>query len=56
MTVRGMEEASRKSEKARLKMQMFLAVLISFLQTTADITIKFPRTDKDFDTDIPRLY
>ena len=47
ITVRGIEEASRKSEKARLKMKMFRAVLISFFQTTADITIKLPTTAID---------
>ena len=45
-TVKGMEVASRKSDKARLKMKMFLAVLISFLLNTADITNMFPLTRK----------
>ena len=45
-TVKGMEVASKKSDKARLKMKMFLAVLISFLLNTAHITSKFPNTKK----------
>jgi hypothetical protein len=40
-----MEVASRKSDKARLKMKMLLAVLISFLLSTADMTNKFPNTE-----------
>ena len=49
-----MEVASRKSDKARLKMKMFLAVLISFLLSTADITSKFPKTEiTGFSVQIP---
>ena len=43
-TVKGMEVASKKSDKAKLNMKMFLAVLISFLLRTAHITSKFPNT------------
>ena len=46
-TVKGMEVASKKSDKARLKMKMFLAVLITFLLRTAHITSKFPNTEND---------
>ena len=44
MTVKGMEVASKKSDMARLKMKTFLAVLISFLRRTVDITVRLPRT------------
>ena len=44
MTVKGMEVASKKSDKARLKMKTLLAVLISFLRRTVDITVRLPRT------------
>ena len=43
-TVNGIENARSRSEKARLKMKMFLAVLISFFLSTADITSRFPPT------------
>ena len=46
-TVKGMEVASKKSDKARLKMKMFLAVLITFLLKTAHITSRFPNTAYD---------
>ena len=44
-TVKGMEVANKKSDKARLKMKMFLAVLITFLLRTKHITTKFPNTE-----------
>jgi hypothetical protein len=44
MTVKGMEVAIRKSDKARLKMKTFLAVLTSFLRRTVDIMVRLPRT------------
>ena len=44
MTVKGIEVAISRSDIARLKMKMFLAVLISFLLTTADNTSKFSTT------------
>ena len=44
-TVKGMVMASKKSDKARLKMKMFLAVLITFLLRTKHITTKFPNTE-----------
>ena len=48
MTVKGMERVNRRSDKAKLKMKMFLAVLISFLQIDAAITLTFPGTNKSF--------
>ena len=47
MTVKGMEVARRKSDKARLKMKMFLAVLISFLRSTVSITSRLPNTRRN---------
>ena len=44
MTVKGMVTAKRRSESARLKMKMFLAVLMTALRRTASITIRFPTT------------
>ena len=35
MTVKGMERVNRRSYRTKLKMKMFLAVLISFLQINA---------------------
>ena len=46
MTVKGMEVAISRSDMARLKMKMFLAVLIVFLLSTAHITNKLPQTMK----------
>ena len=46
-TVAGMVRARRKSERARLKMKTFLAVLISFVKTAVSITNKFPRTERN---------
>ena len=44
MTVKGMERAIKRSDMARLKMKMFLAVLISFLLRTAIMTALLPHT------------
>ena len=44
ITVNGIEVASRKSDNERLKMKMFLAVLICFLLITALITRRLPKT------------
>ena len=44
MTVKGIERVNRRSDSAKLKMKMFLAVLISFLQIEAIITLTFPGT------------
>ena len=44
ITVKGMERVNRRSDRAKLKMKMFLAVLISFLQIHAAITLTFPGT------------
>ena len=45
--VKGMETERRRSDSARLNMKMFLAVLISFLFRTADITRVFPITENN---------
>ena len=42
--VKGMERVKRRSERARLNMRTFLAVLISLRQTAAIITLRFPGT------------
>ena len=49
-TVAGMVRARRKSERARLKMKTFRAVLISLVKTAVSITSKFPRTDRNIFT------
>ena len=43
-TVKGMEVAISRSDKARLKMKMFLAVLIFLFRSTADITTELLTT------------
>ena len=45
MMMKGREKPRRRSEKARLKMKMFLAVLMSLLLTMEDITRRLFRTD-----------
>ena len=44
--VKGMETERSKSDRARLKMKMFLAVLSSFLLKTAAMIQEFPITNK----------
>ena len=44
--VKGMEKAKRRSDTARLRMKMFLAVLSFFLQRIVRITTELARTVK----------
>ena len=46
-TVNGIENARSRSEKARLKMKMFLAVLIFFFRITAKSTSMLLRTKEN---------
>ena len=58
-TVKGMDVANKRSDSARLKMNIFLAVLISFLRTTADIINMFSSTkngEKFFNASLPYLF
>ena len=42
--VKGIERVNKRSERARLNIRTFLAVLISLRQTAATITLRFPGT------------
>ena len=42
--VKGIERVKKRSERARLNIRTFLAVLISLRQTAATITLRFPGT------------
>ena len=44
MRVKGMVAAKRRSERARWRMKMFLAVLMTARRRTATITSRFPKT------------
>ena len=49
ITVKGMERVNRRSDKAKLKMKMFLAVLMFFFRITAQRISKLLRTKKKID-------
>ena len=44
MKVKGIESVKSRSERARLKIRTFLAVLLSLRQMAAAITLRFPGT------------
>ena len=44
LTVKGMDRVNRRSDKARLKMKMWRAVLISLRHTAAIMTHRLPGT------------